>query len=422
MQSLQPKVLMFGWEFPPHNSGGLGVACYGLTRSLAKLGAKITFVLPKNIGICSELMNIKYADTARYNLRQAIKFKELNVFLYPYITEEVFKDKKSWQKVMKELQSAPYANNIYEETLRYAAMSHDIAANEDYDIIHAHDWLSFPAGIEAKRVSGKQLVAHVHATEFDRSGGQGANPKVYEIEKCGFEKADKIVTVSNLVKRTVKDRYAIDPEKIEVIHNGIDEDYFSADKVSINRLQSLKRSGHKIVLSLGRITIQKGLDYFIEAAKKVLEHEKKVFFLFVGAGDMQEQIMHRAAELRISDKIFFAGWLKGEELTQAYQASDLFVMPSVSEPFGLTPLESMLNNTPVIVSKQSGVSEVSDNMLKVDFWDVDELANKMVAVLRHDSLYKHLQFNGREEVKKLSWIGPAQKCLNLYNNLLYNPV
>ena len=423
MQHLKPKVLMFGWEFPPFNSGGLGVACYGLTRSLVNLGADIVFVLPKNTGVNSDFLNIKFADTIRCKLDKEIKFKEFNIFLYPYLTAMSYRERREKLKSLMQAENGQYANDLYGEVMRYAVLSRNIARYENYDLIHAHDWLAYPAGIEAKKISGKQLIAHVHATEFDRAGGQGVHEGVCQVEKEGLEQADKVITVSNLVKTTVTERYGIDPDKVEVIHNGIDEDYFCERNVQKkNRLDFIKKAGYKLVLFLGRITIQKGPDYFIQVAKKVLTYEPKVYFLIVGSGDMQEEIMRQAADLRISDKILFAGWLRGEELAQAYQAADLYVMPSVSEPFGLTPLEAMINNTPVIVSKQSGVSEVAKNILKVDFWDIDEMANKIFSVLAYDSLHECLRVNGRAEVKELGWLQPAKKCLNLYQRLIFNTV
>jgi glycogen synthase len=422
MHNFKPKVLMFGWEFPPYNSGGLGVACYGLTKSLVDLGADITFVLPKNIGINSDFMEMKFADTTAYNLKKEIVFKELSVFLYPYLTETAYHEGKALLKYVKNPEAARYAGSLYDEVQRYAALSWDIARFEKYDLIHAHDWLSFPAGIKAKKISGKRLITHVHSTEFDRTGRQGLNERVYEIEKEGFHNSDKVVAVSKLVKDTVTEKYEVDPDKVEVIHNGIDEDYFKHSNLEESRLNILKNKGYKMVLFLGRITIQKGPDYFIRIAKRVLEYQPKTFFLVVGAGDMEKTVMHLAADLGISDKIIFCGWLRGKDLEHVYKASDLYIMPSVSEPFGLTTLESMINGTPVIVSRQSGVSEVANDVLKADFWDIDEMANKIISVLSHDSLHRCLRENARNEVKKINWKVSAQKCLNLYNQLLFNPI
>ena len=422
MEMQKPRILMFGWEFPPFNSGGLGVACYGLTRSLVKEGADICFILPKNLGNPHNFLDMKFADdTDLSSLYAHMSIKELEVFLYPYLNEEIYHSKEELLNIMRKKGYAPYANDLISEVIRYGALSREIARKEKHDIIHAHDWLSYPAGIEAKKVSGKPLVTHIHATELDRTGHQGANEKIFELEREGFKTADKIVAVSQLTKNTVTKHYGIKESKVEVVHNGIDEDYFTQKQIFNNKLANLKRDGSKIVLFLGRITIQKGPDYFIKMAQKVLKEEEKVYFLLVGSGDMEKYIMRMAAELGISDRVLFVGWLKGNDLAHAYQAADLFVMPSVSEPFGIVPLEAMINNTPVLISKQSGVAEVTRNVLKVDFWDVDEMANKVLSVLAYDSLNNQLIQTGREEVRDINWQKAAHKCLNIYNKLLLNP-
>lgn len=422
METNKPRVLMFGWEFPPFNSGGLGVACYGLTRSLVKEGADVCFVLPKNLGNPHNFLDMKFADdTDLSTLYSHMTVKELEVFLYPYLNEEVYRSKKELLEILKKKGYAPYAGDLYSEVLRYGALSREIAKNEKHDIIHAHDWLSYPAGIEAKKVSGKPLVAHIHATELDRTGHQGSNEKIFEIEKEGFKAADKIVAVSQLTKNTVTRHYGIKESKVEVVHNGIDEDYYKQKTILNNKLSSLKKDGSKIVLFLGRITIQKGPDYFIKMAKKVLDNEPKVYFLVAGSGDMKEKIMRQAAQLRISDRVLFIGWLNSTDQAHAYQIADLFVMPSVSEPFGLVPLESMINNTPVLISKQSGVAEVTTNVLKADFWDIDEMANKILSVLAYNSLNNQLIHYGRNEVKEINWQKAARKCLNIYNKMILNP-
>lgn len=423
MHSRKPRVLMFGWEFPPFNSGGLGVACYGLTRSLVKEGADICFVLPKNLGSSHDFLDMRFADSSFSQADYSkMTIKELEVFLYPYLNEEVYRSKEELLKIINEKGYAPYAKDLYSEVLRYGELSRELAKTERHDIIHAHDWLSYPAGMEAKKVSGKPLVTHIHATELDRTGHQGANEKIFEIERKGLEAADKVMAVSQLTKDTVTKYYGIKDHKVEVVHNGIDEDYFQQKEIFNNKLINLKRDGSKVVLFLGRITIQKGPDYFIKMAKRVLDQEPKVYFLIVGSGDMEKYIMHMAADLKIADRILFVGWLKGDDLAHAYQASDLFVMPSVSEPFGIVPLEAMINNTPVLISKQSGVAEVTTNVLKADFWDVDEMANKILSVIAYDSLSNQLIRYGREEVRHINWQKAAQKCLGIYNKLLTNPI
>ncbi|PLX20690.1 4-alpha-glucanotransferase [Candidatus Parcubacteria bacterium] len=422
MQTQKPRVLMFGWEFPPYNSGGLGVACYGLTRSLVKEGADVCFVLPKNLGNPHRFLDMRFADNTDFSsLYDQMTVKELEVFLYPYLNEETYHSKEELLKILREKGYAPYASDLYSEVLRYGALSREIAKTEKHDVIHAHDWLSFPAGIEAKKVSGKPLITHVHATEFDRTGHQGTNQKIADIEYAGLQAADKVVAVSQLTKNTITKKYGINEAKVEVVHNGIDEDYYKQKVILDNKLANLKRDGSKVVLFLGRITIQKGPDYFIRMAKKVLEHEPKVYFLVAGSGDMEKYIMRQAAELKISDRVLFIGWLKGDDQAHAYQISDLFVMPSVSEPFGLVPLEAMINNTPVLISKQSGVAEVTRNVLKADFWDTDEMANKILSVLAYSSLNSQLINYGREEVKNINWGKAARKCLGIYNKMILNP-
>ena len=308
-----------------------------------------------------------------------------------------------------------YGGNLIDEVRRYGAYAGELAKRRSFDIIHAHDWLSFPAGLAAKRVSGKPLVVHVHATEFDRTGGTGVNQEVYKIEREGMHLADAIVAVSQWTKNLIVKHYGVAPEKVTVVHNGIDAgDY----RPLPDRLAALKRAGEKIVLFVGRITLQKGPDYFIRAARRVLELEPKTYFIVAGSGDMEGQTLREAAALGIADRVIFTGFVRGQELDALYQSADLYVLPSVSEPFGITPLESLVNGTPVIVSYQSGVAEVLRHALKVDFWDTEELANQIIAVLRHPALYQTLKQYGGEEVKKVTWTAAAAKCLDLYHRLL----
>jgi len=406
------KVLMFGWEFPPHNSGGLGTACFGLTRALASEGADILFVLPKKLGdVSSDRMRILFADTSSGAGTGSVEFQEVVSALTPYVNSKSY----LFSDLDDEIAQSLYSNTLLGEVRNYALRARAIARRERFDIIHAHDWLSFLAGIEAKKVSGKPLILHVHATEFDRTGGQGVNSNVYDIEKYSMEYADHIIAVSNFTKDQIVRHYGIVPEKISVVHNGIDPD-FRSDVAP--RLHKLKEQKNKIVLFVGRITIQKGPEYFVRAAKKVLEYYPKALFIVSGSGDMERQMMTEAASLGVSDKVIFTGFLRGDDLIALYQAADLFVMPSVSEPFGITPLESIVNGTPVIVSKQSGVSEVLSHALKVDFWDTDELANKIVSVLENDSLKETLKKNGDEEVKTINWKSAAKKCATVYSMFL----
>ena len=397
------RVLMFGWEFPPHNSGGLGTACFGLTRALANRQIDILFVLPKKVGVSASFMSILFADTRK------IKFLEVESNLKPYVTSDSYVRERD--KVISDI----YGNTLLQEVRRYALRAREIAKREHFDVIHAHDWLSFLAGVEAKKVSGKPLILHVHATEFDRTGGQGVNQDVYDIERMSMEYADGIIAVSNFTKEKIIKHYGIPSWKIEVVHNGIDEcDYADISE----KLLELKKNGQKIVLFAGRITIQKGPEYFIRAAKRVLEHKPNVLFLVAGSGDMERQMMLEAAQLGISNNVMFIGFLRGDDLSAAYRAADLFVMPSVSEPFGITPLESIIAGAPVLISKTSGVSEVLTHALKVDFWDTEDMANKILAVISHKSLKELLWINSRQEIKKISWDVASKKCIDYYAKMI----
>lgn len=391
---------MFGWEFPPFNSGGLGTACEGLTKALSAKGTEIVFVLPKKVDL-----NINYAKLVFGDKNSS--FYVVNSLLKSYLNPDSYA-----QEFFMNNNPRNYGVSLMEEVERYGKIAEEIAMNENFDVIHAHDWLTFKAGIAAKMVSGKKLVVHVHATEFDRTGGQGNNQLVYDIEKQGMHEADLIIAVSNYTKNKIIENYGISPEKIRVVHNSVDFENYTLSKLS-----KLKEN-NKIVLYLGRLTIQKGPDYFIYAAKKVLEKYPNVIFVVAGSGDMEKFLINKTAELGISDRVLFTGFLRGEDLYRAYKMADLYVMPSVSEPFGITPLESLMTGTPVIISRQSGVSEVLNHCLKVDFWDVNDLSNKIIAVLRHEELCSSLRENGFKEVQKIKWENSAEKTIGVYNELL----
>lgn len=399
---------MFGWEFPPFNSGGLGVACEGLVKALINQGVKIIFVLPKKIDRKGQNFKIVFADSG-------LAIKTVDALLSPYITPG------SYQLLLDKMGNKDlYGSDLLSEVFRYGQKAKQIALTEKFDVIHAHDWLSFPAGIEAKKTSGKPLVVHIHATEFDRTGGHNLNPFVYQIEKRGMELADAILAVSNFTKNKIVEYYSIEPEKIRVVYNAIEQPHNPWQDNPAKALENLKKGGKKIVVFVGRITLQKGPDYFLKAAKKALAIEPNIVFMVVGSGDMEHQIIEQTAELGIADKVLFAGFLRGEELKNVYQIADLYVLSSVSEPFGMTVLEALHHNIPVIVSKQSGIAEALLNALKVDFWDTDEMANKMLAVLRYKELEETLKEGGKEELKKFSWQDSAQKCIQIYNELLVN--
>ena len=398
------KVLTFGWDFPPHTTGGLGVACQGLTRELALEGIEVIFVLPKSQDVEGDPRFI-FAD-----IEHMVRTREINSSIAPYLGSQSLLDVYDEYGVRK-----LYQNTLLEEVHAFACRASEIAEEEVFDLIHAHDWTSYLAGVAAKMKSGKPLILHVHATAFDQAAGENIDPSVYKIEKEAFAIADSIVTVSDFTKHIVVDKYDVDPKKVCVVHNGVDTHQVKRHEPT---LQELRAQGKKIVLYHGRITIQKGVDYFIKAAQKVLEYDTNVIFVISGKGDMVGQIMQQVGALGMSQKVLFAGALWYEERDQMYQSVDLVVMPSVSEPFGLVPLEAIQHGTPSLISKQSGVSEVITHVLKVDFWDVDEMANKILAALRYPVLHGQLVKEGKKEVARLSWKWAAQKVSDLYNRLL----
>ena len=391
------KVLMFGWEFPPYSSGGLGTACYGLTKSLSKLNIDITFILPYG------------RDVAEYDFLHlrpitSIKIKTIKSMLTPYMTSKGYSEMVRGKKGSTARLAAMYNDSLFDEVYRYSEEAKLIAEEEDFDIIHCHDWMTFKAGINAKAVKGKPLVVQVHSTEFDRTGGHGVNQYVYDLEKEGMEKADAVIAVSNYTKKMIVKHYGINPGKIFVVHNAVER------RNGAFRI----KSEDKIVLFLGRITLQKGPEYFLYAAKKVLEKDPNVKFIVAGKGDMERFIISKAAELGIGMNVLFAGFLKGDDIYRAYSMADLYVMPSVSEPFGITALEAINAGTPVLISKQSGVSEVIKHCLVADFWDINDLANKILAVLKYGALHRTLKEHGYMELNKISWDDSARKCIDIY--------
>lgn len=395
------KVLMFGWEYPPFNSGGLGVACQGLARALSAQGVDLIFVLPKRLGNFGESFRFLFADSS------APSALAVNSLLVPYLTSKKYSRLRSGQPGF-------YGDTLLEEVARYAELAASLAQKVSFDLIHAHDWLTFSAGMAAKKVSGKPFIAHVHATEVDRTAGH-VNQAIYDRERAGLHAADRIISVSEFTRQILIHQYGLSPDKIAVVHNGLDPANYAPRTPPDQALQSLKRLGFKIVLFVGRLTIMKGPDHLVSAAQKVIAHEPKAVFVIVGSGDLEGPLMHQVAAAGLSDKFLFPGFLRGEALSAVYKAADLFVMPSVSEPFGLTPLESLLHRTPVIVSKQSGVSEVLNHALKVDFWDTEELADKILSVIHYPSLQKVLRQNGTREARLCTWDQAARKCLQIYS-------
>ncbi len=431
------KVLMFGWEFPPHISGGLGTACFGLTKSMSQLGIDITFVLPKTGGDYSDapvnIVGPKNVKKVKINesspeeeVESILKTYKVDSALHPYM------DKETYIGYLKELHrkraeglisddtfhsleaSGNYGNNLMTEVSRYAIVGKHIALQEDFDVIHAHDWMTYQAGIEAKKVSGKPLIVHVHATEFDRTGNR-CNSEIYAIEKYGMDMADKIITVSKRTRDIVIEKYSQDPSKIEVVYNGVEKD----DMEAINRIVAQSAfNKDRLVLFLGRITTQKGPEYFVHAANIVLKKIKNVRFVMAGSGDMTPGMIELMAKYRLADRFHFTGFLGAAQRENLFAISDLFIMPSVSEPFGIVPLEALKHKIPLIISKQSGVAEVLENVRKVDFWDVDQLANEIVSLLENPDYTKDLAERSFKELDGISWDKAASEVLSVYNNTL----
>ncbi len=407
---------MFGWEYPPHHSGGLGVACKGMAHALIDNDVHVCFVLPKTVALKDEKVSITFADkkaafqTTTTHLE--ILARELQ---NPYISSIEYEKRL---KIFIQAGGKIIPRTLLQQVDYYGALVKTLSRDdlENCDVIHAHDWLCFKAGIAAKELTHKPLIAHIHATEFDRGGGTGVNQQVYDREREGMHLADHIIAVSELTKNTIVNHYGIDPQKVTVIHNGNTP---ASPQVSdrFSTLMHLKHDGKKIVLFAGRITIQKGVDYFVKAAKKVLDYEKGVYFIVAGSGDMEQQIINLTATLGINHHFLFTGYYTVDEQASLFTLADLVVMPSVSEPFGIIPLESMSNGTPVIVSKQSGVAEVITHALKVDFWDTDEMANKILAVIHHKVLRETLRNEGYHQVKGITWDKAAKKMKALYQSL-----
>lgn len=384
-------------------NGGLGVACQGLTEELLELGLDIVFVLPREqpiVGGQKFIFANKTPSTIHVFASPLQPYQQANS-LIQYFTPGGTR--------------VTFSRRIIDEVYRYADAAYAIAMREQFDLIHAHDWTSYLAGVAAKLATGKPLVLHVHATSFDQAGGNNVDPDIYAIERHAFHTADSVVAISHYTRNLVLEKYHVDPEKVTVVHNGI-KPY--SPPILPPALAELKAQGKKIVFYNGRITIQKGVDHFIRAARKVVDHNPNVVFVISGWGDMEHQVMHLVGALGLSKHVIFAGALWDEDRDRMYQAADLLVMPSVSEPFGLVPLEAIQHGTPVLISKQSGVAEVLTHALKVDFWDIDEMANKILAALRYDVLNKQLVEEGRKEVLRITWRRAAEKVQMLYQKLL----
>ncbi len=429
------NIFMLGWEFPPFISGGLGTACYGLTRALNELGHHVTFVLPQPVGCDSYATHVKLktpetilhevGSYSSYTLDelQNVEFRAIPSTLQAYATPEEERDPITGEirrKTVTEGSSAQiasvlggagkgshYGGNLFDEINRYARIAVMLSKGESFDAIHAHDWMTYMAGIEVSKATGKPLIIHVHSTEFDRSG-EHVDQRIYDIERTGIHFAHRVICVSHLTRNIVLNRYAADPAKVDVVYNAID------NNGSASIVPPRIGRNEKIVLFLGRITMQKGPEYFLAAAKKVLEYEENVRFVMAGSGDMIRRSIEMAAEMGIGHKVVFTGFLRGADVAREVKMADVYVMPSVSEPFGIAPLEALSHDVPVLISKQSGVSEILAHVLKVDFWDINEMANKIIAVLRHPPLQSTLREHGSFEIRKLTWKDSAQGCVRVY--------
>ena len=426
---------MFGWEFPPHIAGGLGTACYGMTRGLARNGVEVVFVMPRAYGDEDQrfvrVVNASDVETIgtrdhefSEELLEKVSFIHIDSNMLPYISPEeyaAYHDEfvrsgrtHEWTDVWKQRYtfSGKYGANLMEKVARYAMVAAQVAKDLEgqFDVIHAHDWLTYFAGIAAKRVSGKPLVVHMHATEFDRSG-ENINRRVYAIEKAGMQAADRVIAVSELTRRIVIGKYGIPAEKVVTVHNAVRFGE-SEDAVPERAVKD------KVVTFLGRITYQKGPDYFVEAAAKVLQRVPDVRFVMAGSGDLMNHVVRRVAQLGIADRFHFTGFLKGGEVQRMFRLSDVYVMPSVSEPFGISPLEAMRSGVPVIISRQSGVAEVLDYAIKVNYWDVDALADAIYGLLTYPALGRMFASKGLEEVTGLKWTNAAAKIKTVYETVV----
>ncbi|MBK6443913.1 MAG: glycosyltransferase family 4 protein [Bacteroidetes bacterium] len=424
------KVLMFGWEFPPHISGGLGTACYGLSKGLLYNGVEVLFVVPRMYGD-EDGESIRLIDASDVLLDvNEVKYHEVwrkltvigvHSILIPYMSPEEFARVSTFARLEKtdiensvfrtKFQfSGKYGHDLFKEVARYAVVAAKIAASQEFDVIHAHDWLTYPAAIAAREVSGKPFIAHVHATEFDRSG-EHVNQEIYEMERQGMQAADKIIAVSRFTRNIIITRYGIHPDKVKVVHNAV-------MPITSTQRRPERYFPEKLVTFLGRVTFQKGPDYFVEAAYKVLKKDKNVRFVMAGTGDMLPKIIRRVAQLRIGSRFHFSGFLNAREVDHVFGLSDVYVMPSVSEPFGISPLEAIRSNVPVIISKQSGVAEILRHALTVDFWDVDDIADKIYGLLHYKGISKMFIHHGKDEVENLKWDDAAWKVKKVYEDVL----
>lgn len=412
---------MFGWEFPPHILGGLGTASHGLTKGMFDNGdMDITFVIPKPWGdedkdfakivgancvpVAWRDVNWDYVQSRIGNVMDPQLYFDLRNHIYADFNYMGTNDLGCIEF------SGRYPDNLLEEINNYSIVAGVIARTIPCDVIHSHDWLTYPAGIHAKQVTGKPLVIHVHATDFDRSRGN-VNPTVFAIEKDGMNNADHIITVSNLTRQTVIEKYGISPDKVTTVHNAVEP--LSEEIRSIK----MKKGKDKVVTFLGRITMQKGPEYFVEAAAKVLQKTHNVRFVMAGSGDMMEKMIRLAADRDIADRFHFTGFLKGRQVYEMLAASDVYIMPSVSEPFGISPLEAMQMGVPSIISKQSGCAEILENVIKIDYWDINAMADAIYSIIKYPALHEYLRVKGLAEIDTIQWKKAGAKVIDIYHKV-----
>lgn len=417
------KALMFGWEFPPHILGGLGTASYGLTKGMAECGdMDITFVIPKPWGdedkSFARIVGATNTPVAWRDVEWDYVQKRYGAYMDP---QEYYDLRSHIYADFNYLNtndlgciefSGRYPDNLLEEINNYSIVAGVIARAYPCDVIHSHDWLTYPAGIHAKQVTGKPLVIYVHATDFDRSRGN-VNPTVYGIEKNGMDYADHILTVSHLTRKTVIEKYHINPDKVTTVHNAVEP--LGAEIQNIVMPRNMKE---KVVTFLGRITMQKGPEYFVEAAAQVLKKAENVRFVMAGSGDMMNKMIRLAADRNISDRFHFTGFLKGKQVYEMLKASDVYVMPSVSEPFGISPLEAMQVGVPSIISKQSGCAEILNNVIKTDYWDINAMADAIYSIITYPAMYQYLKEEGKAEVDEIKWTYAGQKVIDIYHKVI----
>lgn len=399
------KILMLGWELPPHNSGGLGMACYHMSKALALQGAEIDFVVPYSADHPgAEFMTVHGAS----ELGPLDHYGPLGAYSGSHWMRDEGFDKAGGRSI-RDVQRG------------YIKFVERLVQERRPDAIHAHDWLTMEAGVRAKQLTGVPLIVHVHATEFDRSGELAGNPIIHEIEYQGLVMADKILAVSNLTKSLIVQRYNIPADKIDVAYNAIDVSHlegYEYDQATYKYLESLKSEGYTVVGIVSRLTVQKGLTHLVRAAAKASEKHDKLVFLLAGDGEQRDELIELSAELGVADKLFFTGFVRGKHWRDAYNVSDIFVMSSVSEPFGLTALEAAHHDCALVISRQSGVGEVLHSILRYDFWDVDVLADQLIGVATSPALLGQLQGDVKQEYNKLSWHDVARQCMTLYDRMI----